>query len=252
MVLQKRLEEAVKFVETKPVNLKGYTLVEGFPGMGLVGTIATKYLVERMKMQQIGYLESEVFVPIIRIHDGLPIHPSRIYVHNEKKLVVLVSEQIVPQQFTEKLARALVDWVEKKGIERVVSLSGIRASGDEKAKDVYGIACDFRSKDFLKKQNVEVIKEGITTGVTAVILLELRDRKVDAFSLLGNVKITADYKAAASIIKKLNEIFELSIDVKPLMKEAKETETALLDQLKKMKQTQEEIKKTETRTPMYT
>ena len=250
--------DGIKFVETGKTDLSGFTLIEGFPGMGLIGTISTKYIVEKLGFEQIGHIASEMFVPIIRIHNGLPVHPSRIYVHKQKKLAALVSEQIIPQQYTAKLASSVVKWIQQKKIKRLISLSGIKAvsAGGGRKKIIYGIASNAKSKKLLKEFDVEVIKEGITTGVTALILLEMRDKNIEACSILGNVEIAADYKAAAELIKKLSEMLGLSIDVKPLLKEAKETEKALLDQLREMKNVGREEKKfgdkTQLETPMYT
>ncbi len=246
---------AVRFVERKPLNLGGYTLIEGFPGMGLVGTIAIKYLSEKLPVEESGYIDSSMFVPIIRVHDGLPIHPSRIYVSERHRLVLLVSEQIVPQLFTDRLNKAIVDWIQRKEISRVISLSGIRALPEKGGKQrIYGVASDNGSKRMLQQFKVELIKEGITSGLTALMMLEFKDRKIEAFSLLGNVQIAADYKAAAALIEKLNEMLGLSIDVKPLRKEAKETEKALLEHLRKLKDTSERTQRFEgqPQTPMYT
>ncbi|MCX6798769.1 MAG: PAC2 family protein [Candidatus Diapherotrites archaeon] len=249
----------INFVEKKPIDLSGYTLIEGFPGMGLIGTIAVKYLSEKLECKEVGYIESNIFVPIIRVHDGLPVHPSRIYADTRHKIVVLVSEQVVPQQFIPPLSKAIVDWIQKKKIKRVVSLNGIRASPEKEGKEkIYGIASDEQSKKMLRENKVEVIKEGITSGITALMMLEFKDRAIEAFSLLGNVEIAADYKAAAALIEKLNEMFGLHIDVKPLVKEAKETEKTLLDHLKKLKEVSGETQRLEsqtseeTETPMYT
>lgn len=244
----------VRFVEKKPLNLNGFTLIEGFPGMGLVGTISAKYLTEKLDFSEVGFVDSAIFVPIIRVHNGLPVHPSRIYVNQKKKLVLLISEQIIPQLFTERLAKAVVEWIKQKKIAQVISLSGIRALPSKEGKEiVYGIASDEASKKMLKKYNVQVIKEGITSGVTALILLGLKDNKIDAFSLMGNVQIAADYKAASSILEKLSEMLSLNIDTKPLKKEAKETKKALLEHLKNLKQNQTETTKFEAdQTPMYT
>ena len=42
----------INIVKKKPTSIiKGYTLVEGFPGMGLVGTIAANYLVEKLNFE---------------------------------------------------------------------------------------------------------------------------------------------------------------------------------------------------------
>jgi len=245
----------VRFVERKPVNMEGYTLIEGFPGMGLVGTIAVKYLSEKLQCSEAGYIESEFFVPIIRVHNGLPVHPSRIYVSNKYKVVLIVSEQIVPQRFTDKLSNAIADWIQRKKIKRIISLSGIRALPEKEGKQVvYGIASDENSKKMLNEYNVEVIKEGITSGITALMMLEFKDRALEAFSLLGNVQIAADYKASAALIEKLNEMFAFNIDTTPLKREAKDTEKALLEHLKQLKQVGAESRKLEgnTPTPMFT
>ena len=99
----------VKIVESEPLSLEGFTLIEGFPGMGLVGTIAAKYLVEKMPFKEVGFLHSDSFMPIIRIHNGIPVQPSRIYVNEEAKLVVLISEQVIQKQHTQIVAEAIVD-----------------------------------------------------------------------------------------------------------------------------------------------
>ena len=105
----------------------------------------------------------------------------------------------------------------------------------------------------MKQHGVEIIKEGITSGITAMVLLELKDKKIEAFSLLGNVEIAADYKASAIVIEKLAEILNLPVDTKPLLKEAKETEKALLAHLEQLKKAGTDVKKFEdTQTPMYT
>ena len=237
---ESEVESVVRFVERKPLDLKGYTLIEGFPGMGLVGTIGAKYLTEKIDFKEIGFVESSVCIPIIRVHNGVPVHPSRIYVNEQKKLVVLISEQVIPQFFTDKLAREVVEWVQRKKIARVISLSGINAVTDKEGSEViYGIASDDESKKMLKDFNVQLIKEGITSGVTALIMLGLKDNKIEAFSLMGNVQIAADYKAAASIVEKLSEMLALGLDVAPLRKEAKETEKALLEHFKQLKKVQD-------------
>jgi uncharacterized protein len=248
----------IEFVETSPMKIAGYTLIEGFPGMGLIGTISAKYIVEKLGFRQAGYLDSDLFVPIIRVHEGLPVHPSRIYVNDKHKLVILISEQIIPQFFTRKLSKAVVDWVERKKICCVISLSGIRAVPEKDGKEkIYGIASNETSKKLLKKHSIEVIKEGITSGITALLMLEFRDRKIDAISLMGNVQIAADYKSSVAIVEKLSEMFGLNIDTEPLLKEAKETEKALMDHFKQLKETSENVKQLEDssttlETPMYT
>ena len=254
--IEKQAVGDIKFVEFNKVDLKGYTLIEGFPGMGLVGTICAKYMVDKMGFEQLGYIDSGMFVPIIRIHEGLPVFPSRIYFSKKMKLVVLVSEQIIPQNHTAKLAKAVVGWIEEKKIQKIISVSGIKATPEgEHTAEIYGIASNQKTKKLLKDNDIEIIKEGITTGVTALILLELMNKKIDAYSLMGNVESAADYTAAAAVMKKLSSILKFKIDVGPLMKEAEDVEQSLIKHLKDIKTTDTQVKELELsagHTPMFT
>ncbi len=248
-------EGEVFFHEHKKMDLAGYTLIEGFPGMGLVGTIAAKYISEKLELEMIGHIESSIFVPIIRVHNGYLVFPSRVYASEKHKIVVLISEQIIPTPYTDSIARAVVEWIKKKKIKSVISLSGIR-SVPEGQNTVYGIASNSESKKTLKKYDIELIKEGITSGITALIMLKLKDEKIDAISLMGNVEAAADYKSASVLLEKLNDMLGLQIDVKPLEKEAKETEKSLMKNLEELKKAAEHEQKIEDKTvtgpQMYT
>lgn len=250
-----KIQDEVLFHEHKKRDLTGYTLIEGFPGMGLAGTIAAKYLSEKLDFELLGHIESGLFVPIIRVHNGYLVFPSRIYANEKHRLVIIISEQIIPTFFTYKIAEAVVAWIKKKKIKSIISLSGIRAV-PEGRNTVYGIASNLESKRLLKKYNVEAIKEGVTSGITALIMLKLKDARIDAISLMGNVELAADYKAAAVLLEKLNEILGLQIDVVPLEKEAKETEKALVKHLEELKKAAEHDQRIEEKTvtgpQMYT
>ncbi|MBN2127324.1 MAG: proteasome assembly chaperone family protein [Candidatus Diapherotrites archaeon] len=243
----------VKINEFNNLNLTGYTLIEGFPGLGLVGTICAKHLIEKLKMQKLGCINSDIFVPVIRIRDGKPVHPSRIFVSKTKKLVVVISEQIIPKEFTDDFARAMVEWIKKKKFIKVVSLNGLTVP--EKSKEIYGYASDDSAKNYLKKNKVKLIEEGITTGISALMMLELKNVKTQGMSLLTPVTLSADYEAAANLMTKLNEMYKFNLDVKPLLEEAKKVEAELsnyMEKLKAMQQTTQGKENQVIETPTFT
>ena len=244
------MRHSVEFIEFGKQSLKGYTLIEGYPGMGLVGTIAAKYLVEKQNFEYIGYIDSDIFMPVIRIHDSMPVRPARIYADHKKKIAVLISEQVIAKPYTYSVAKKTAEWIEEKGVAELISLSGVHAADDGTQKEIiYGIAANEKSKVLLKKYGLAEIKEGITTGITALILLELRLSKVKAISILGNVQLSADYKAAAEVLRKLNEMLGLNLNVEPLLEEARETEKQLTQQLQKLRDIKDNAEKFETKTP---
>ena len=46
--------EDVSIVELKKEDLEGATVIDGFPGVGLVGSITANYLINTLKLEQIG------------------------------------------------------------------------------------------------------------------------------------------------------------------------------------------------------
>ena len=254
----------VRLVERTPSNLSGYTLIEGFPGMGLVGTISVKYLTEKLGFLPIGFLETNLFMPVVRIHEGLPVHACRIFAHDKLRLVALVSEQVVPNNRIDLVARRVVEWVKARKIRRVMSLSGIQVAGDDSKSpedngEIFGFASNEKSRAWLRKNHIQVIKEGVTTGINALVLLALEDENIEAVCLLGQVRTSADYTASAVLLKKLNEMLDLSINLEPLHAEARETERAILDHFQRVKDATSAAQKFEQQatvgsddTPMFT
>ncbi len=222
----------VDIIETKNISLKGYTLIEGFPGLGLSGTIGAKYIVEKFDFIQFGHIDSPMFMPIIRIQKGVPTHPARIYYNKKLKMVIVLSEQVINSKLAPFIAKELTNWIEKKGIKKVISTSGIKTNEETK---IYAFASDEQSKKDLKKQKIKMIENGVSEGVTALIMLHLKDKKIDAYCLLGNTKLSADYWAATELVKTISSLTNMSIDVKPLIKEAKLMETALKKHLNVIK-----------------
>ena len=62
--------ELVRIVEEGDVVYKDPVVLEGLPDVGLVGTIAASYAVEKMGYKEIGYIESDLFPPVMVIHKG--------------------------------------------------------------------------------------------------------------------------------------------------------------------------------------
>ena len=58
---------------------KNPTILEGFPGFGLVGTISTEYLIEHLNAEKIGQITIEESPPMVAIHQGKVIDPVGIY-----------------------------------------------------------------------------------------------------------------------------------------------------------------------------
>jgi uncharacterized protein len=233
-------------IKMQKKNLDGYTFIEGFPGAGLVGPMAINYLVEKLKMEDIGYLESDKFPPLISIHDDVPMHPVRIYISEKLKLVTIFAEFAIPIEMTFELSNTVYsDIIKKGGINRVVSISGIPTQQEEVPKDVFGVASSKKLvKDVIEKNGLKPIGDGMATGVNAIILGMAMNDSLDDINILVPINpALIDPEYAVLAIKSMNSILGVDIDTTELDKEAKLVESKVKDLMKKTKETHETYKK---------
>lgn len=211
----------VEIILTKKLSAKNPLMIEGFPGIGLVGTIAASYIVEQKNMEPVGYIRSDKFPPIAAIHDSKPLYPARIYQDKKHRFLVLFSEFVVPFSTVHQLASEILKFAVKNKVSKIVSLAGMTSIGELEGDYLYGIASTEKTAEVMKKHKIKIIKEGATTGVSGVILAQAAAENYPAMSLLSETKQTnPDPSAAVALIEKLNEMFSLGINTKELKKEA--------------------------------
>ena len=64
-------------------KLNAPILIAGFPGPGLVGSISTSYIINKLHMHQIACVESEFIVPGVIYVGGKLRHPFRLYANKD-------------------------------------------------------------------------------------------------------------------------------------------------------------------------
>src|SRR5512133_1850850 len=86
----------IRIIEIEEMNIRGSYVLDGFPSIGLVGSIVANYLVTQLKLRQIAVVDSDNFPTISTIKNGTPNSPVRVYAGsvngNGDRLVVFVSE----------------------------------------------------------------------------------------------------------------------------------------------------------------
>lgn len=214
----------------KDMDVEGATVVDGFPTVGLVSTIAANYLIGELKLDQISVLDSSDFPPVSMIYANKPKFPARIYADENKKVVVFLSEFTPPPHLARALAKIVLDWSIKHKCRRIIIPEGIPTEKPEAEElDVYGVGSTDKARADMKKYHINQLKTGIVTGVAGVLLNEGRRANFDVISLLAEVNTgMPDARAAAKIIEVVDRLIpSIKIDVKPLYKEAERIENYL-------------------------
>ncbi len=219
-------------------SLKGYTLLEVFPGIGLVGAMAGSYIIEKLKMENIGRIESESFPPITAIHNATPMFPARIYKSEESKIVLFMAEFSMPPQSVYQLSQEMLSFSRKYGITRIVSVGGLPSQ-----KPTNRIYVASSNKDIMKaalKSGIQPVQEGIIAGVSASLLAYGADYKIPVMDILVEVNPQImDPKYAETAITGLNKLLGINIDLNELHKEAKLVEAKIREMLNKVKDHQQ-------------
>ncbi|MBI5036475.1 proteasome assembly chaperone family protein [Candidatus Micrarchaeota archaeon] len=238
----------VEIREFEKVKLNKPVVIEGFPGVGMVGTISASYLAEKLKMKMIGSICSSHFPPISAIHDARPVYPARIYASEEYDLIVLFAEFVIPASIVFSLSNAILDYAKKKNASAIYSLAGIATPQPE--EKYYGIASTPKVADILAKNGVELIKEGATQGVSGVLIAECAARKFPAANLMVQTAAPLDPKASARLLDKLASLLKFKVDTVELTKQGEKVEEKMKEAMEKMQSLHADYQKMETN-PMY-
>jgi len=204
---------------------KNPTIVEGFPGFGLVGTIASEFLIDHLETEMIGKIMFEEMPPVVAIHQAKVVEPLGVF-YNKKYNLVILHAITTSTGFEWKLADVLVDLAKQLNAKEIISLEGVGSNGLKSASNSFYYTNVEKKKAALNSLGLKPLKEGIIMGVTGALML-----KVDGTPLCCLFADTAsnlpDSKAASRIIESLDKYLGLKVDPKPLMKQAAQFEDKL-------------------------
>jgi uncharacterized protein len=226
------LGEDVKIVERGSIP-KGFTLINGLPDVGLVGLVAASHIVSSLKMREVGSIESDLFPPMIVLHDGLPKSPIRLYANESS--VVIMAETAVPAALTRSLADAIVNWAASREVQLVISIGGM-AVQNRQDLDVPKVFAALSDKSLEKKLGdaAEVLEEGYIVGAYALMLRKCAEMNLPAITLLTQSFYNyPDPEAAAAALNALNKIIGLKIEVSELLQKGEEIRLRARDVMKR-------------------
>ncbi|HSQ53447.1 MAG TPA: PAC2 family protein [Acidobacteriota bacterium] len=217
------------------VELKNPIMVEGFPGLGMVGSIATTYLVKQLKALKMATLYSPHFpyhVLVNKKGSARLLRGEFYFWKNEtgeNDFILLTGDsqaQTIEGQF--EVANSILDFAEKKNVKTVITLGGYRNEIEETPNVV---AVSTNPTLFEKALKAKAISSEAGTPIvgTAGLLLGLaKFRKIDALCLLGETRgYFPDPKTAKSILEILKRILAVDVDLRGLDEEIERSKEIL-------------------------
>jgi uncharacterized protein len=221
--------------ELKKVELNNPILIEGFPGLGMVGSIATQYLVKQLKAEKVGTLYSPHFPYHVIVNENGSVRLLRgeFYVWKNESgkndFIFLTADsqpQTIEGQF--EVANTILDFAQQKNVKTIITIGGYRneVEGDPK---IVAVSTTPELFEKAKKANALSSEAGTPIVGTAGLLLGLaKFRNLDAVCLLGETKgYLPDPKTAKSIIQVLEKLLEITVDLSGLDKDIEKSKQIL-------------------------
>lgn len=218
-------------------------LIAGFPGAGLVGSISTSYIINKLRMNQIACVESEFIVPGVIYAEGRLRHPFRLYSNGRGDVCVLVCEAPILIQGMHSVLDTVVKWALLNKVKEVMVMDGIAVEGlpDPKRTPII-LSSDGREADAAnllqnndsakKKEEEKVSNDGSSNvlpttafvgGISGGILSSCLSNGISSKAMLiYAARGIPDPEGAAILIESLGKITDnesLKIDTRQLREE---------------------------------
>jgi uncharacterized protein len=226
---------------------KNPILIEGFPGIGLVGSIAGQYIVDQLKLRSIGSIDSRLFPPVAVLLGGLVRMPAQIYEGDE--ILVVSSDIPIHPAISYDLSRALLDWAQQVNMRELISIAGIYTMKDQHR--VFGAATTDAVREKIKGKTT-LFGMGTLSGISGRIMTECGLRGIPAIALLGETQgVRPDPKAAVDVIEVLNQLYNWNIDTSKLLEQAERIELELHRLAEEVRKAEEHEALKKGELPMY-
>ncbi|MCE2433955.1 MAG: PAC2 family protein [Candidatus Latescibacteria bacterium] len=223
-----------------PRSFQASVMLAGWPGMGSVGIGAIDYI--RRKLDAVAFAEIDMqshFTPeAMIVEDGIaafPDPPAHIfYVVEEHDLIIFQSEAQIGGVPGDELLEKVLNVGQQVGIDTVLTGAAYltQASHKEDAQ-VLGVANNTEFRDLLASHGIEILKEGMVSGLNGLLLGFAQKRELNAACFLGTMPQYAapipNPKASKEIVLALAHILNFSLDMSEIDDAAEKMEGTMED-----------------------
>jgi uncharacterized protein (TIGR00162 family) len=207
--------------EFAQVELNNPVLIEGLPGLGLVGRIAIRYLAKQLKAQKFAYLYSPHFPYFVLVNKKGSVRLLRgafYYWKNVKgqhDLILFTGDsqsQTIEGQY--EIADKMLEFAKNHNVKTIVTIGG------------YRVETEAKPKVFVAGTSPEILAQAVAAGAvvsgsgspivgTAGLILGLaRFKKIEALCLLGETRgYLPDPMAASSVLEVIKSAFNFDLDM---------------------------------------
>ncbi len=224
----------------KSMKFKNPIIVEGLPGIGLVGKIAAQHMAKELKATRIAEVYSPHFPHQVIMRKNGTIRMLRNVIYGYKKkdveIVFLLGDvQAVTSDAQFEVTNKLLDYFEALGAKRIYTLGGYGTGKHLDTPRVLGAATH---KSLIKEMQKEGIifgeSRGTIIGAAGMLLGLGKLRRMEGVCLMGETHgAYVDANSAKELLKVLCKLLRVKVTLEKLEERIKLDKVAG-DELKKL------------------
>jgi len=213
--------------ELTKIELKNPVLIEGLPGLGMVGRIAIRYLTKQLKAEKLANLYSPHFPYYVLVNKKGSVrllHGEFYFWKNkagENDFIFFTGDsqaQTIEGQY--EVAGCILDFAEKNNVKKIVTIGGYRKEVEKTPRIVAVSTSPSLLDEALKAKAVPSPAGNPIVGTAGLLLGLAKFRKIEAICLLGETRgYLPDPRAAKSIIEVLQKMLKIKVDLSGMDKE---------------------------------
>jgi len=238
--------EKTTIKEVTKIELKNPVLVEGLPGLGMVGRIAIRYLAKQLKAKKLANLYSPHFPYYVLVNKKGSVRLLRGEFYfwkneaGENDFIIFTGDsqaQTIEGQYD--VASCILDFAERNNVKVVVTIGGYRKEVEETPKVVAASTSPELLNKALKAKAIASPAGNPIVGTAGLLLGLARFRKIDAVCLLGETRgYLPDPRAAKSVLEVLQRMLGVKIDLSGLDEEIEKSKE-IVDRMREIEERRE-------------
>ncbi|UCE95401.1 MAG: PAC2 family protein [Candidatus Bathyarchaeota archaeon] len=218
--MKTKIEEKHQVTPRKPL------LIEGLPGLGMVGRITTRYLIKQLKAEKFAFLHSPHFpyyVIVDKKGNTRLLRGEFHYWKNPKGNDLLFftgdsQAQTIEGQY--EIAETILNFAKKHEVETIITLGGYRKEAGKMPK-VIATATDGKTlNEAIEAGASQSLPGNPIVGTAGLLVGMAKFKEIPALCLLGETRgYLPDPKAAKSILLVLQRMLKVTINLDKIDKE---------------------------------
>lgn len=221
--------------ELTKIEVKNPILIEGLPGLGMVGKIAVNFLAKQLKAKKIGELYSPHFPYYVLVNKKGNVRLLRgifsVWKNKSGEDIIFLTgdsqAQTIEGQYD--VADCILRFAKKKKVKTIITIGGYRKEAEDSPKVIAVSTNPALLEAALRAEAIASSAGNPIVGTAGLLVGMAKFEKMDALCLLGETRgYLPDPKAAKSIITILQRVLGIDVNFAELEKEIEKFERIAL------------------------